>query len=126
VGIIAVVTVLIYSFELWPITTSGPYGYHLGYQTVIQSSNQLLRMILMLASPILVTLLLVELSLGLVGRFAQQLDVNTSAMPLKTLIAAASAALLLSYVLDWVRQEHQWSDRALHYLRGASRPGAPQ
>lgn len=120
VGILAVVTVMLFSFELWPITTSGPYGQAAGYQTAIMSSNQILRAIMMLAAPPIVALVLVELSLALIGRFAQQLDVNVSAMPLKTLIAAATAALMLSYFLDWVREERSWSDRALHFMREAT------
>jgi type III secretion protein T len=120
VGILAVVAVILFSFELWPVASSGPYGQALGYQTAIVSSNQLVRAILMLAAPPIVALVLVEFCLALIGRFAQQLDVNVAAMPLKTLIAAASAALILSYFLDWVREERSWSDRALHFMREAT------
>lgn len=120
VGIIAVVTVMLFSFELWPLASSGPFEGALGYRTAIESSNALLRAILILAAPPVVALVLVEFSLGLIGRFASQLDVNTSAMPLKTLIAAGAAALMLSYVLDMVREERNWSDRALHFMRDAT------
>ncbi|MEY3202211.1 MAG: type secretion protein [Pseudomonadota bacterium] len=125
VGILSVVTVLMFSFELWPLASPGPFGAEFGYRTAIESTNALLRAILMLAAPALVALVLVELSLGLIGRFAQQLDVNASAMPLKTLVAAGAAALMLSYVLDMVREERSWSDRALHFMRDATTKPTP-
>jgi len=125
VGILAVVTVMMFSYELWPVGAIGPFTETIGYRTAIGSSNALLRAILMLSAPPLVALVLVELSLGLIGRFAQQLDVNTSAMPLKTLVAAGAAALMLSYVLDMVREEKSWSDRALHFMRSATQAPSP-
>lgn len=125
IGIVSVVTVLIYSFELWPIASVGPFAGIGGYRTPIESTNALLRAILMLSAPPLVALMLLEFSLGLIGRFAQQLDVNVSAMPLKTLIAAGAAAMILSYVLEMVREEASWSDRALHFMRGATQKPGP-
>lgn len=120
VGIMSVAAVMIYSFELWPVLSSGPFADFPSYKAAIQSSNALLRAILTLAAPPVVALILVEFSMGLVGRFAPQLDVNISAMPLKTLVAAGAAALILSYVLDIAREERSWSDRALNYMRSVT------
>lgn len=119
-GAVALVTVLLYSYELWPVFASGKVGEVLGYKPMVQASNQALRAILTLAAPAVAALVLVELALGLVGHFTPQFDVNISAMPLKTLVAVAIAALTLSYLLDMLREERSWSDRALQYMRDST------
>lgn len=120
IGILAVVAIFMFSFELWPVAGHGPLTHLLNYKASVDSTNSMLKAIVILAAPAVVTLILLELCLGLVERFAQQLDVNVEAMPLKTLVAAATAALILSYVVEVAREERSWSDRALGVMKQSS------
>ncbi len=64
---------------------------------VVQLTGQLAGLTLQLFGPFLVVFLLVEFGIGLMGKFASQLQVSTIAAPLKSLLFP----LILLIVLQW-------------------------
>ena len=76
---------LIYSsYILWPVNSFMP---HISSATALLFAEQvgwLMLYMLLLAGPIVVACLLIDISLGLVNRFASQLNVYILAMPIKS------------------------------------------
>jgi type III secretion protein T len=91
---------LMSSYVLWPVTsyfpTLGPGGIHL----FVGHFSYLMTAMLVLAAPAMVVLFLIDLSLGLVNRYAPQLNVFTLAMPIKSWLATAIVMLMLGVFVE--------------------------
>lgn len=94
---------VVYStYEFWPVASALPFvsGVRLPLYFAAQLGWLLANMML-LAGPIIVACLLTDVSLGLVNRFASQLNVYVLAMPIKSALASFLLcfyfALLLSH-----------------------------
>ena len=74
---LALLGVVYASYEIWPVT-----------QLIAGRVSWLLLMMLLLSGPIVVACLLTDVSLGLINRFASQLNVYVLAMPIKSGVAA--------------------------------------
>lgn len=89
---------LVYSsYEFWPVSSLLPMKLFVNMQTPLffaDQVSQLMSTMLLLAGPIVVACLLTDVSLGLINRFASQLNVYVLAMPIKSAVAAF---LLLFY-----------------------------
>lgn len=77
------------SYELWPVTSTLPLHWNMDVPLFFaQRVAWMLTSMLLLAAPITVACLLTDISLGLVNRFASQLNVYVLAMPLKSGLAS--------------------------------------
>jgi type III secretion protein T len=86
-GFMVMIGTLIESFSLWPVRTPLP-GLAAGGAQVFESElGRIMLLTLLIAAPALVLLYVVEGVLGLVNRFAQQLNVFSLAMSLKAVAA---------------------------------------
>lgn len=89
---------LVYSsYEFWPVSSLLPLNLFSKMQTSLFFAgqvSQLMTTMLLLAGPIVVACLLTDVSLGLINRFASQLNVYVLAMPIKSAVASF---LLLFY-----------------------------
>lgn len=87
--------------------------------------NRLVMMALLLSAPVLIAMLMSELGLALVSRFAPQLQVFFLAMPIKSALALFVLVIYLStlfdYSLDPIREIATWADRLDPMLRGGAR-----
>lgn len=97
---------LIYaSYDIWPVTRGFPGDFSPDAPLYFaRQAGWLMGHMLLLAGPIAVACLLTDISLGLVNRFASQLNVYVLAMPIKCGIAAFLLCfyfgLLLSHAPD--------------------------
>lgn len=83
------------SYEVWPVTSLTPLRWSIEVPLFFAGRvSWLMTEMLLLAGPIVVACLLTDVSLGLVNRFASQLNVYVLAMPIKSAVAAL---LLLTY-----------------------------
>lgn len=92
------------SYALWPATSPLPaFSAEAGVRA-LGALDRLLAGGLVLASPLLVAMLLAEVSLGLVGRFAPQLNVFDLALAVKGIVHAVGlpiyALVLVGYLAD--------------------------
>jgi len=105
--------------EFWP--SLGPDAAAL----FLVQLNRLVMMALLMAAPVLIAMLLSELGLALVSRFAPQLQVFFLAMPIKSALAlfvlVIYAATLFDYSLAPIREIATWADRLDPMLRGGTR-----
>ncbi len=75
------------SYVLWPVQELLPFSVFMQRQFplfFVEQVNGLMLMMLLLSAPIVVTCLLTDISLGLINRFAAQLNVYILAMPIKS------------------------------------------
>lgn len=89
---------LVYSsYELWPVTSLLPMNVFADMRLPLFFAGKvswLATQMMLLAGPIIVACLLTDVSLGLINRFASQLNVYVLSMPIKSAVAAF---LLLLY-----------------------------
>ncbi len=91
---------LMSSYALWPVTSYFPTLNPGGMNLFVGQFSYLMTALLVLAAPAMVVLFLVDLSLGLVNRYAPQLNVFTLAMPIKAWLATAIIMLMLGVFVE--------------------------
>ncbi|MDR2387531.1 MAG: type III secretion system export apparatus subunit SctT, partial [Deltaproteobacteria bacterium] len=94
-GFVAYLRLIWLSYELWPLTSFLPtFGYGVGPLFFISLVDWLMLQTLLLAGPVVAACLLTDVSLGLVNRFASQLNVYVLSMPIKS---GLTMFILVSY-----------------------------
>lgn len=95
-GLLALLGVLYESFRVWPVTELAPkIDPQLWLEATLQALRWMMELALRVAAPFVLLMLMVEVGLGLLGRYAPQFNVTFLALPLK---AAVLVILLLVYV----------------------------
>jgi type III secretion protein T len=82
------------TYQIWPVAEFVPSFGGAGPVFYLDIFDRLLRMIVVLSAPLIVTMFLAEFALALVSRFAPQLQVFFLAMPIKS---ALSVLMLIFY-----------------------------
>lgn len=93
---------LLSSYTLWPVTSYFPNMHIGGMHLFIGQFSFLMTALLVLAAPAMVVLLLVDLSFGLVNRYAPQLNVFALTLPIKAWLATAIIMLMLGVYVEIV------------------------
>ena len=103
---------LMKSYALWPVTRLLPHAARLGEALIIDDFASLLTLALLLSAPAIVVLSLLDLSLGLVNRYAQQLNVFSLTLPLKAWVATWIVLLSLGTFVEVITR-HLFANRGL-------------
>lgn len=119
-GLLTLLEVVFESYRVWPIHALLPDWGEAFRGAVSARADSLLAHTLRFAAPVIVLLLLVELGLGLINRFADQLDVYRLAMPLKSLVAFFVLWVFASFIYESVRGLLHFDVGLLRALGGAS------
>jgi len=86
-GFMLMAGALMESYGLWPVTAAWP-GLQTGAVSVFENElGRIMRLALLVSAPALVLLYLVDGMLGLINRFAQQLNVFSLSLSLKAVVA---------------------------------------
>jgi type III secretion protein T len=94
-GLLALISMLFDSYTVWPLSSMVPAVGSLSLvDMMLRSLATLLGLALKVAAPFLILMLMIEIGLGLLSRFAPQLNVFFVALPLKVL---GLAVMLLLY-----------------------------
>ncbi|WP_426441421.1 type III secretion system export apparatus subunit SctT [Bradyrhizobium genosp. P] len=88
------------SHEIWPVWSFHPRIGPAFVAEVLGLADVVMRLTLLLAGPAIVAMLLSELGLALIGRFAPQLQVFYLAMPVKSIVGLLLLILSLTVVLS--------------------------
>lgn len=93
---------LIYkTYEFWPVHEFIPINWKIQIPELFAKQvDWLMTSMMLLAGPIAVACLLTDVSLGLVNRFASQLNVYVLAMPIKSAVAAFLLLFYLKLLLE--------------------------
>lgn len=101
-GFLSYIVVIYGTYELWPIAELVPLNWSMEVGLFYaKQMGWIVLYMLLLAGPIVVTCLMADMSLGLVNRFASQLNVYVLAMPVKSGVAAF---LLVGYYAALVQK----------------------
>lgn len=93
---------LLSSYAMWPVTSFFPHLHQAGMELFVGQFSYLMTALLVLAAPVMVVLMLIDLSFGLVNRFAPQLNVFTITMPIKAWLATWIILLMLGVYVEIV------------------------
>jgi type III secretion protein T len=109
------------SLVLWPPSSFLPDVSNAFKDFSLVTSGSLLETAVRLASPVIAVLLIVEMGIGLVNRAATQINAFYFSMPIKAVTALLMLALLLTHMVDVVRQSFEQSSSLLPVLDKALR-----
>jgi type III secretion protein T len=91
------------SYRVWPIATYWPRFDPQFTQFFLARIDEMMALALLLVSPMLIALFLSELGLGLINRFAPQLNVFFLSMPIKSGVAMAILIVYLQFLLLFIK-----------------------
>ena len=104
-GFMFMVGALVESFAVWPVTASLP-ALRPGTLGVFEAEfGRLMLLATMIAAPVIVILFVLEGALGLMNRYAPNLNLLAIALPLKALVAVMLVAVLLGTTVDLMVRE---------------------
>ncbi len=104
-GLLVLLGLLYQSHRLWPVLTYFPTLTPEGVAVFAALFENIVRLALLLAAPVLVAMLLAELGLALVSRSAPQLQVFFLAMPIKSGIAFLVMVVYLPTLFGYLHDE---------------------
>lgn len=96
---------LMSSYALWPVASMLPPLKAGGMDFFVGQFNYLMTAVLVLSAPALVVMSLVDIALGLVNRYAQQLNVFALAMPIKAWLSSWVLLLALGAMVEVVMRK---------------------
>ncbi|WP_235536819.1 type III secretion system export apparatus subunit SctT [Sphingomonas sp. Root241] len=118
-GLSLLVHVLMESYALWPVAAPMPTLDARGLGLFEAEFGRLMVLATLFAAPVLTVLFLIDVGLGLINRFAQQLNVFTLSMSIKAFAATAIILLLIgSFIEAITRDILSRPDLILNILRG--------
>lgn len=123
-GLRVAMETLVGSYRVWPITDAVPSGRLLLEAFAITHMETLFTLTVKLAAPAMLILLLLDVSLGLVGRFGRQIDISSISFAVKALSGLVVMAVLLNFSVDIVGNVVQAATALSRLLFGHAAPGA--
>jgi type III secretion protein T len=104
-GFLFMVGALVESFAVWPLTAPLP-ALRPGALGVFEAEfGRLMLLATMIAAPVIVILFVVEVALGMMNRYAPNLNLLLVALPLKAIVAVLLVALLMGSTVDLMVRE---------------------
>lgn len=110
---------LMSSYKLWPVASMLPPLEPGGMVFFVNQFSYLMTAVLVFSAPMLVVMSLVDIALGLVNRYAQQLNVFALAMPIKSWVSTWVLLLALGAMVEVVMRklyENRGLLRELHHV----------
>ena len=123
-GLLLIMGIAYRSFELWPILSWTPHLSDEMPQILLAQLDRLTRLAVLLGSPVILSMLLAELGLALVSRFAPQLQVFFLAMPVKSGIAMFVFAVYAGTMFDIAHDDLLDASTALDSVKAMVGEGA--
>lgn len=123
-GLMVFMELLLLSYRVWPVASPLPELTRVGELFFIERFDQMLALTLLLAAPALVVMSIVDLALGLVNRYAQQLNVFSLSMPIKAWLSLWIVLLGLGSVVQFVTDHVSANRGLLNTLQRALPPAA--
>ncbi|WP_394002237.1 type III secretion system export apparatus subunit SctT [Luteimonas sp. WGS1318] len=110
---------LMTSYTVWPVMSFFPDIRMSGMALFVGQFSYLMTAMLLLAGPAMVILLVIDLSFGLVNRYAPQLNVFALTMPIKAWLATAIILLMLGVFVEVVMRRLVDNSGLINALKGA-------
>lgn len=104
-GFLAFMGTFYYSYKLWPIFSFYPTLPDVFPLFILEVADYLMRNIVLLSAPVAIVLFLAEFGLGMMNRFAPQLNVFSLSMPVKSGLAMFMFLIYLSVLYTLFRMQ---------------------
>jgi type III secretion protein T len=104
-GFLLLIGTLLDSYSVWPIASDWPDLRRAGVILFEAEFGRLLILALMFAAPALVILFAVDAGLGLINRYAQQLNVFSLSMAIKAWLSTLIVILMLASIVERLTNE---------------------
>jgi type III secretion protein T len=99
-GLLFLTTAVLESYVLWPVAKTLPNLEQAAVILFEREFSRFVTLVFMLASPVIVVIFIVDLSMGIVNRFSRRLDILFISLALKGLVALLMVALLIPTLAD--------------------------
>lgn len=117
-GFNAFLTIMYESYDLWPVFSYFPVMKASFATTALGLLDHIMGLIVTFAAPIVIAMFLAEFGLGLMNRFAPQLNVFFLAMPVKSGIASVIIIFYLVFLVGFLRQEFVDTEKLRAFYSG--------
>ena len=104
-GMLVFLAAMFESYQIWPIGSFSPEFDESFALFFLDVFDELMQTIVVLAAPAIIAMFLATFGLGLVNRFAPQLNVFFLAMPVKSMIAMIVLILYLGFLFQFFGEE---------------------
>lgn len=104
-GIFAFLTIVYKSYTLWPIFSFFPHFSPYFATFILELADLVMKLAVLIAAPIFIVLFLAEFGLGLMNRFAPQLNVFSISMSVKSGLAAFIIIFYIPVLFELFKKE---------------------
>ena len=98
-GLLVFCDALLLSYELWPVQRPLPELSKLVMPLVVLETSRLFSLALLLAGPVLLVVLMIDIGFGLLGRAAPQINLFDLSIPVKGMVALFVLLMALPFML---------------------------
>jgi type III secretion protein T len=120
-GFLFLISLVYKTYTLWPVF-SFPMIPGISFAHFFtELLNQVMEVMLCLAAPVLIVLFLAEFGLGLVNRFAPQLNVFFLAMPIKSWLSMAFLLMYAGIICQFFRRYFMYESKIAEFINIFSR-----
>lgn len=116
-GLLIFLTALFQSYLIWPLNTYLPTFSNAFPGMMISLLDLLMRQMVVLGAPVIITMFLTEFGLGLVNRFAPSLNVFVLAMPVKSLVGVFVLIMYLPFLMGMFGTDLQKTNGLLDFMK---------
>ena len=108
-GFLAFMTIMFESYVIWPVGEFFP-SFNEAYPGVFLGVvDDLMETVVLFAAPVVITVFVSEFGLGLMNRFAPQMNVFSLSMPVKSLVAMIVLVFYLPFLMFYFGEKFQES-----------------
>ncbi len=98
-GLLVLAGVMLESFAIWPLLQPIGSLRELSVSLFEAELSRFMKLAVMIASPVMVVIFLIDISMGLINRFAQQFNVFFLSISIKSMAALVLIAILLPFLV---------------------------
>jgi type III secretion protein T len=117
-GFTAFLTIIYDSYSTWPVFSFFPTMKESFPLTVLGLLDHLMGLVIVFSAPIVIAMFIAEFGLGLMNRFAPQLNVFFLAMPVKSGIASVIIVFYLVFLVGFLQKEFMTVDKLKLFYAG--------
>lgn len=116
-GFLVFLSALYESFQAWPIFSYLPVPSSKVEIFSLEKIDEYMEMVLLLAAPLLILMFISDIGMGLINRFAPQLNIFFLSMPIKSVLAILLLILYLPYFITYLKNYIVQNANVLNILK---------
>jgi type III secretion protein T len=115
-GFLFLLSTIYNTYTIWPVFVFSLMPGADFAQFFLDMLDQLMQVMFCLAAPILIVLFLAEFGLGMINRFAPQLNVFFLAMPIKSWLSMAFLLMYMSIIGYFFKKYFMYNSKVLEFI----------